>query len=431
MKAIFRLLVAELTMVLLASPGLLAQNVVIDWNNIASTTIITNAKEASTTSAVWFAYVQLAVYDAVNAIDRRHRPYLFTTDATASASKDAAAISAAHRVLANYFPAQQASLDAQFASSLAAISDTAANIAAGAAVGEQAAQALIAARSHDGLLADVPYAPPVGPGFYQRTPPAFAPPIAPWLGQMVPFTMTSATQFFPDEGPDALNSEVWIDDYNQVKTLGALNSTVRTPQQTEIGLFWTEHTGQQYGRAFRNLATLKSLDTSDAARLMAMLWTGYADSVIGCWNAKFSFSFWRPVTAIRAGGGNPQLAGDPAWTPLAATPAHPEYPAAHGCVTGAVSTILAGYFGTQKVQFSVDSLVTHTTHTYDSTNDLMKEVEAARIYAGFHYHHSVVEGRELGRKVGRQLVKEFFRPIDEDREEGAGTDRGTSGVQRN
>ena len=204
MKTFLRFLVTALAMILFASVGLQAQNVVIDWNNIASTTIITNAKESSTASGVWFAYVQLAVYDAVNAIDRRHRPYLFTTDATASASKDAAAISAAHRVLANYFPAQQASLDAQFASSLAAISDTPANIAAGTAVGEQAAQALIAARFHDGLLANVPYTPPVGPGFWQRTPPAFAPPIAPWLGQMGPFTMSSATQFSPTKVPTPL-----------------------------------------------------------------------------------------------------------------------------------------------------------------------------------------------------------------------------------
>ena len=398
---------------LLGTASLSAQNVVIDWDNIASTTIVTNAKAPSATSAVWFAYVHLAVYDAVNAIDHHYQPYLFTTDAPDGASKEAAAVAAAHRVLVTYFPSQQegpAGLDAQFNNSVAAISDSPANISAGLAVGEASAQALITSRAHDGLLANVPYVPPVGPGFWQPTPPAFANPITPWLGQMTPFTMTSAMQFFPDEGPDALGSETWIEDYNQVKTLGALNSTVRTPQQTEIGLFWTEHTGQQYARAFRNLATLKVLNTPDTARLMAMLWAGFADSAIGCWNAKFTFSFWRPVTAIRAGGGNPELTGDPAWTPLAATPAHPEYPAAHGCVTGAVSTILAGYFRTQKVQFSVDSLVTHTTHTYDSTNDLMEEVEAARIYAGFHYHHSVVEGRELGRKVGHQLVKEFFRP---------------------
>src|SRR5260370_31635062 len=157
MKTILRFLVTALAMILFASAGLQAQSVVIDGNNIASTTIITNAKESSTASGVWFAYVQLAVYDAVNAIDRRHRPYLFTTDAPDGASKDAAAVAAAHRVLANYFPAQQASLDAQFASSLAAISDTPANISAGVTVGEQAAQALITARFHNGFLAKRPY----------------------------------------------------------------------------------------------------------------------------------------------------------------------------------------------------------------------------------------------------------------------------------
>lgn len=410
---IHRYLVAIATAAILCSCPLRAQNVVIDWNKIASIAIVTNAKEASVTSSVWFAYVQLAVYDAVNAVDHQYQPYVFTTQAPDDASKDAAAVAAAHRILVNYFPAQQASLDTQFTSSLAGISDSAPNIAAGVSIGEQAAQALIAARANDGLLANVPYTPPVGPGFYQRTPPAFAPPITPWLGQVVPFTMTSAAQFFPEEGPTPLSSSEWIEDYNEVKTLGALNSVVRTPQQTEIGLFWTEHTGQQYGRAFRALAAQQGLDTSQTARLMAMLWTGYADAGIGCWNAKFSFSFWRPVTAIRAGGGNPALTGDPLWAPLAATPAHPEYPAAHGCVTGAVSTILKRYFGTSHVQFSVDSLVTHTTHTFSSTRALVEEVERARIYAGFHYHHSVVQGKVLGTKVAHHLAQNFFVPAEE------------------
>jgi hypothetical protein len=395
---------------LLTARYLKAQNVVVDWDAIASQTIVTNANEASVTSGVWFAYVHLAVFDAVNSIDHKHRPYVFTTQAPVGASQDAAAVAAAHYILVNYFPAQKAILDAQLSASLLAVTDTAANIAAGVNVGEEAAQALIAARANDGLLANVPYAPPVGPGFWQPTPPKFAAPITPWLGQVVPFTMTSAAQFFPDEGPTPLGSSEWIEDYNQVKTLGAVNSTVRTPQETEIGLFWTEHTGQQYGRAFRQLATLKGLSTSDAARLMAMLWAGYADAGIGCWNAKFTFSFWRPVTAIRAGGGNPALTGEPLWTPLAATPAHPEYPAAHGCLTGAVSTILTRYFGTPNLQFSVDSLVTHTVHTFNSTHDLMAEVEDARIYAGFHYHHSVIQGKVLGTKVADQLTQKFFVP---------------------
>jgi len=406
-----RRLALSFVIALLVAASLSAQNVVVQWNAIASTTIITNAKEASVTSGVWLAYVHLAVFDAVNAIDHRFQPYLFTANPPAGANKDAAAIAAAHGVLVTYFPSQKPALEAQFAASVAAISDTAANISAGVTVGESAAQALITARANDGLLANVSYTPPVGLGFWLPTPPAFGPPITPWLGQMVPFTMSGAAQFFPDEGPDALDSQQWIDDYNQVMTLGALNSTVRTPQQTEIGLFWTEHTGQQYARAFRNLATQKGLGTSDTARLMAMLWAGYADAGIGCWNAKFTFSFWRPVTAIQAGGGNAALTGDPNWLPLASTPSHPEYPAAHGCVTGAVSTILAGYFGTPNLTFSVDSKVTGNTHTFTSTNDLMQEVEAARIYAGFHYHHSVIQGRVLGLKVGHQLVQQYFRPV--------------------
>ncbi|HEY6946742.1 MAG TPA: vanadium-dependent haloperoxidase [Candidatus Acidoferrum sp.] len=402
----------SIAIVLLAAACVDAQNVVVQWNGIASTTIVANGKEASVASGVWFAYVHLAVFDAVNAIDQRFQPYVFTTQAPVGASQDAAAVAAAHRILVQYFPAQQNGLDSQFNTSLSGIADTGANIAAGVAIGEAAAQALINARANDGLLANVSYSPPVGPGFYQRTPPAFPVPLTPWLGQMVPFTMTGPAQFFPDEGPTPLDSQQWIDDYNETKTLGPINSTVRTPQQTEIGLFWTEHTGQQYARAFRKLASDQGLGTSDTARLMAMLWAGYADAGIGCWNAKFTFSFWRPVTAIRAGGGNPALTADPNWTPLAATPAHPEYPAAHGCVTGAVSTVLENFFGTPNLQFSVDSLVTHTTHNFSSTHDLLREVELARVYAGFHYHHSVIQGKVLGLKVGHQLAQQYFGQIE-------------------
>src|SRR6516225_1156929 len=406
-------LALSLAIILLTVACANAQNVVVQWNAIASTTIVTNHAEASVASGVWFAYVHLAVYDAVNAIDHRFQPYLFTTNPPTGANKDAAAVAAAHRVLVQYFPSDQGSLDAEYASSLAAIPDTPANISAGVTVGEASAQTLIAARVNDGLLANVPYTPPVGPGYWLPTPPAYAPhPLTPWLGQMVPFTMTSAAQFLPDEGPSALNSQQWIDDYNEVKTLGALNSTVRTPQQTEIGLFWTEHTGKRDARAFRTLATETGLATADTARLMAMLWAGYADAGLGGWNAKLFFSFWRPVTAIRAGGGNPALTADPNWLPLANTPAHPEYPAAHGCATGAVSALLADFFGTTNVQFSVDSLLTHTTHTFNTTDDLLNEVEHARIYAGFHYHHSVIQGKVLGTKVAYQVIQRYFGPAN-------------------
>jgi len=229
---------------------------------------------------------------------------------------------------------------------------------------------------------------------------------------MQPFTMTTAAQFLP-AGPNALASEEWVRDFNQTRTLGGTNSTVRTPQQTETALFWTEHTAQQYARAFGYLAENKKLDVVDSARLMAILWTGFADAAIGCWNAKYRYNFWRPATAIPAGGASDKLVADPQWTSLGVTPSHPEYPAAHGCVTGAISDLLERYFGTSKVHFVVDSRAfgeTVHTHTFEDTHALYDEVSWARIYAGFHYNHSLQDGGTLGRRVSEQLFTKYFQP---------------------
>jgi hypothetical protein len=404
-----------LTTLLLTTP-LPAQNVVTDWNGIASSTIVANGGKPSATSSVWFAYTSIAVYDAVNAVHGQFQPFYYQGSASPGASDEAAAVTAAHRVLVTYFPTQQAILDTTFQNSLAKITAGPDAKSAGIAVGEAAAAALITARAGDGLEANVPYTPGSGPGVWQPTPPKFAPALTPWLGQMRPFTMTSASQFLPD-GPPALTSDDWVEDYNEVRILGDANSAVRTPAQSEIGLFWTEHTGQQYSRAFGYLAENYQLGVMDSARLMAILWTGFADAAIGCWNAKFTYSFWRPVTAIRAGGGNPELVGDPNWTPLGTTPSHPEYPAAHGCVTGAVSNLIRDYFGTAKVHIVTDSRVFNDgvhTHTFEGAHDLFDEVFWARIYAGFHYHHSLEAGGMLGRRVSKQLVRGHFRPLTDE-----------------
>jgi hypothetical protein len=353
-------------------------------------------------SFVWLAYSSIAVYDAVNAIRGESQPFYYKGKAARGASEEAAAIAAAHRVLVNYFGAQQIALDAQFSASLSQLRASPDAKATGLAVGEAAAAALIAARAGDGLEASVSYTPGSGPGLWQPTPPKFAPALAPWLAQMRPFTMTSASQFLPD-GPTALTSEEWVDDYNLTRILGEVDSTVRTPVQTEIGLFWTEHPGLQYARAFNYLVGNYNLNAMESARMMAILWTGAADAAIGCWNAKFTYNFWRPVTAIRVGGGNSNLVEDDDWTPLGITPNHPEYPAAHGCVTGAVSSLIRDYFRTRRVRVVVDSLVFSDgvhTHTFDDTRDLFEEVFWARIYAGFHYHHSLEDGGALGRRVG-------------------------------
>jgi hypothetical protein len=397
-----------------------AQNPVIDWDQIAITAAL-NANQALSpgsnlagTASIYLAYAHLAIFNAVNAIDHRFQSYGPDVAAPADAAPEAAAIAAAYYTLLNYLPDQSAYLATQYAASLATIPDGAAKTD-GIQVGHDAANAIISLRSSDGRGANVPYSYPSVPtaGVWIPTPPGFLKPQAPWAGQMTPFTMSSPSQFLPDEPPPDLSSTQWADDYNEVKALGAVNSSVRTPQQTEIGLFWTENTSRQYARAFRALAIAQDLSLSDTARLFAILWTSFADSIIGCFNAKYHFSFWRPVTAIQNGGidGNPDTVADPTWMPLGVTPNHPEYPAAHGCVTGSVANALKRFFGTPHVTLVVSSTVTNTKHTFTSVDDLEKEVEAARIYAGFHYHHSLVQGFVLGHHVADQVGGNFFQPL--------------------
>ena len=390
-----------------------AATVITDWNTIASTTIVTNGGKASVASGVWFAYTFIAAYDAVNAIHRRYQPFYYNGIAPAGASDEAAAVAAAHRVLVNYFPAQQPDLDAAFMKSMNRITAPAQAKTDGVATGEAAAAALISERMNDALEANVPYSPGNGPGVWQPTPPGFLPALTPWLGQMRPFTLKSADQFLPD-GPTPLTSERWVADYNETRLFGDTHSAVRTPPQGEIGLFYAVHTGQQYSRAFGYLAENYSLDVMDSARLMAILWTGYADTGIACWNAKFTYNFWRPVTAILVGGANSELMADATWSSLATTPNHPEYPAAHGCVTGVSSRLVEDFFGTRKVHVVVDNQATFSdgvhTHTFDSAADWFEEVYWARILAGLHFHHSMEDGATLGRQVAVQVFEHHFRP---------------------
>lgn len=269
-----------------------AENPVIDWNNIG----ITTALAASQTTApgsnsqpgsiLYLAYVHLAIYDAVNAIDHRFESYGPDISAPADASKEAAAIEAAYRMLVYLFPDQVSGLTTQYNAALSVIPNGKPKTD-GMQASLAAANSIIALRTGDGRGAAVPYSWPSvpTPGVWIPTPPAFAAPAMPWFGKVVPLTMSSPSEFRP-EPPPALSSREWADDYNQVKALGAVNSTVRTPEQTEIGLFWTDHAGRQYSQAFRALAVARNLNISDSARLFAMLFTTGADAGIGCWDAK-------------------------------------------------------------------------------------------------------------------------------------------------
>ena len=228
---------------------------------------------------------------------------------------------------------------------------------------------------------------------------------------MRPFTFDNAAQFRV-EPPSPLDSTQWAEDYNEVRTMGSVSSTTRSAAQTEIARFYGEHAGIQYARIFRDLAAERGLTVEESARLFAMLYVVSADALIGCWDSKYHYSFWRPVTAIRAGDtdDNPLTAADPDWTPLLTTPAHPEYPSAHGCFTASIADTLASFFGTKKVAITLTSTFPGTVpHTFQSTDDMIREVIDARVFAGIHYRTSVVHGAVLGRRVARWVAKRSSR----------------------
>lgn len=388
-------------------------NIVTDWNQIASTTIVKNAGNGPAASAVWFAYASIAAYDAVNAITLQYRQFYYHASGPATASVDAAVAAAYHRVLVNYFPSQKTDLDTTFSMYLTGLSGDSSARDAGVAVGEASAAALIAARTGDGLNASITYTPGTGPGAWVPTPPTFGSPVTPWVGQMRPFTMATAADFLPD-GPTPLTSEAWKRDYTLTRLLGGTTSTIRSASETEIAIFWTEQTAQQYARTLAYLINNYGLSVPESARLIAMVWTATADAAIACYNAKYTYGFWRPVTAIPASGGNPDLTADASWSPLGITPLHPEYPAGHACLTGGAATATAGYFGTTRVHLVIDSLAFTDglhTHTFEDTRDWMDEVIWARIFAGFHYLHSVQDGNALGAAVAQELVRHHFRKI--------------------
>ena len=385
--------------------------------------VVVTGKKNPNAAIVYFAYADVAMYDAVNSIDRRFQPFAVRVDAPRDASKDAAASVAAHDVLVHYLPLQQATLDADLQASLNAIADRPAKTA-GINVGHAVAAQWLALRSGDGVEAPVSLPQPApGPGIWEPVPtfpspnPITPPPVAEWQALFKPFALRSADQFLElVPPPPSLTSTVFTSDFNLTKAYGALNSSVRTAQQTEIGRFWSDNPAAQYSRALRGLVETQQLDTADAARLGAMSFVALADAVTACMNAKYHFWFWRPFTAIRNAGtdGNPGTVADPEWEPLDVTPGFPEYPANHGCATQALMDTLTAFFQTDEVPYSVTSTVTGTTHSFTRFEDVVTEVDNARIFGGMHYHNSVIEGNRLGSQVTEYMLNHKFCRADEE-----------------
>jgi hypothetical protein len=378
------------------------------WNAIATEAIVVTGANAPASSGVLLAIVQLAVYNATVAIGGRYEAYGRRVWAPPGASLDAAVAQSAHDVLVSLLPAQTAALDARLATSLAMIPDGPAKDT-GVFVGRHAARMILDDRAGDGRFDNVPYTFGIpGPGVYQPTPPAFSTsPLVPWVARVRPFTMSSPSQFRPGP-PPSLDSHRWARAYQLTQAYGDINSTLRTAEQSEIAIFWTEHTPNQWNRNIRNQAARLELDAVATARLLAITNTAMADAWIACWDAKYQYGFWRPVTAIQQGDsdGRPDTIGDPSWLPFRTTPNHPEYPGAHACVSTAAAHALRRVFHANETTFPMDAVVSGVTylHTFTRYTDAGAEARVARIYGGMHYEFS----NEAGARIGRQIVRQMF-----------------------
>jgi hypothetical protein len=420
-----------LAFVALAASGVVRADAVTDWNAIASTAITapppTGAGQPPPVSVLHFAMVHGAVYDAVNAIDRGHQPYLVQPSSNPTDSKEAAAATAAFRVLMGLFPSQVGTLQPTYDAYIATLpNDPPGSKAAGIAIGEATASAMLTARMNDGRFGPTPtpYASPAPPGIWVPTPPSFATDPAAWVGNVRPFLVPNAEMLRTD-GPNALTSDAYAEDFNEVKELGSLTSITRTPDQTDAAIFWQDQAMALWNRIFRTLAASQNLNIVDSARLFAMENLAGADALIGCWNDKYYYWFWRPITAIREADtdGNPATEADPAWLPLfdpatpvcnlpsLVTPPFPDHPSGHSCATSAFVNTLQNFFGTDKISFSALSNKSCTTRSFERFSDALKEVIDARVWAGIHFRTADVQGSVLGKKVAQYLKKHYFQPV--------------------
>jgi hypothetical protein len=408
-----------------------SQDVVLQWNDIAVKTMLTPPAATPFGQARFAAIVQLAVFEAVNAVTHKYQPYLGTITAPAGASADAAAVAAAHKVLRNYFSGSATTLDAARASSLAAIPDGQAKTD-GIATGESAAAAMIALRLHDGsapLTFKTPA--PIAPGEWQTTP--GCPTVggvagAPFLGgqflnwgNVTPFGIASAADFTL-EPPPSLTSERYTKDYIEVMTYGAKNSTARPQDRTDVARIYRDTSPTNLlNSAARQVAAAQGRSLSENARALALLNMATNDSLVSSFANKYSYNFWRPETAIRAGAtdGNPKTDADSTFAPYITTPCFPSYPSNHASGTGGGAEVLRRMYGAGGHSINISSpnpvdagIVLHYTTFKAITND----VDDARVFGGIHFRFDQEAGGRMGRDIAKYVIKNNLRPID-DRED--------------
>jgi hypothetical protein len=410
------------TVWLILASGIAIGDEVTDWNNVMLQAMLTAPVTAAPVATRVGAIVQAAVFDAVNGIDRRYTPIYVPAAAAPGASQRAAAVQAAYATLVNLYPNQKAKFDQQRSDSLAAITDASDAVQQGLSWGQYVADQIWAWRSQDGFSnAPPPYLGGTQPGQWRPTPPAMAPGLVPQLATCTPWVLRSPSQC-RTSGPPAMASDQYTADYNETKSMGGSTNSGRTADQTLYANFWQAGNPPDYWDPVAiSLATQHRHSMVRTARLLALVNMGIADSIIGCWDAKYNYSFWRPVTAIQSGGadGNDATAADPAWTPLITTPPFPEYPSAHSCASGAATRILSQEFGEESSFDVVSNAMPGVTRNFHNFTAALAEVVNARIFGGIHFRTACVDGTALGFAVGDYVIAHAIVPL-RGRHEGQG-----------
>src|ERR1700681_120900 len=400
---------------------------VLEWMGVMNTAVLTAGTAPNVTSRV-VALVSASVFDAVNGIEPRFRPLHVKPDAPHNASQRAAAIQAAYAILMNFYRTQQSAiLTSQHDASLAALASTEKpeSIAAGVAWGQSVADAIWTWKLTDGFAPTPPpffgvqsiAGTPNSLGFWRPTPPANASGATPQLATITPWVLTRPSQFrLPP--PLALNSSEYLSDLNEVREMGSLSSTSRSSEQTEVALFWALNTPLAWNRIAAQLSAARGLSLTENAHLSAVLNLTLADAITACWDSKYRYIFWRPVTAIRAGAapGDPDADWRPLLDSLTGTPPHPEYPSAHSTYSGAAAFILAAAFG-ENTAFSVTSEIRPGTRSYASFSEAIAEIADARVFGGIHLRSSCARGNSLGRAVADYVSRHAMRARGDDQDE--------------
>ncbi|MGV3771783.1 MAG: phosphatase PAP2 family protein [Verrucomicrobiales bacterium] len=389
---------------------------VLQWNGLMIDAI-RNDNSGPTVSSRNLAILHTAIYDAVNSVEYRYEPYLFHELVIGETSQEAAAVGAAFEVMKVLYPSFQARSDELYIRFLTNHPSTPA-LTNGLALGSRIAMQALGARSADGSNTEVPYIPSDDAGQWRRTPPFFRPPVTPHWGYILPFALTNLAPFLPPP-PPALDSAEYATALNEIKAYGGMDSSLRTAEQRQVAVFWSDfsYTSMPPGHwhlIAADIARERNTTLNENARLFALLSMAQADAAIVCWDAKFRYNLWRPVTAIHRANedGNPLTEADPAWNHLLGAPPFPAYISGHSAFSKASATVLAAFFQTDAITFTASSdTLPGVYRTFNSFAACADEIGMSRIYGGIHFSFDNIEGKRSGDKIGTFVATNFLKPV--------------------